>query len=86
MNHFDRLLTFLLLVWAFGCTDERAARRALEAHGFTDIEFHGYALDRCSDSDDTCTEFSATGPSGRKVRGAVGCGVGCSKGCTVRTF
>lgn len=68
------------------CTDEGASRRALEAAGYTDIEFHGYSAFRCGKGDDSCTEFSATGPTGRRVRGVVGCGIGCSKGCTVRTF
>lgn len=84
---FDNIIIFGSLVWAFGvgCTDESGARRALEGQGFTNIELHGYAVGRCSDDDNTCTEFTATGPSGRNVRGAVGCGIGC-KGCTVRTF
>jgi hypothetical protein len=76
---------FAAFVWGYGCTNESSARDALEAQGFSDIEFTGYSPTRCSGDDGTCTGFTATGPSGRRVRGAVGCGYAC-KGCTVRTF
>lgn len=83
-----RILIFILLALIFSCTNEDGARAALEGSGFDNIEFHGYSM-QCSDSDRTCTEFTATGPTGRQVHGAVGCGYtsgGCSKGCTIRTF
>lgn len=80
-----RVLLFLVLVVAFSCTNEEGARRTLEGAGYTDIELHGYAAWKCSKDDTTCTEFTATGPTGRRVHGAVGCGVGCGKGCTIRT-
>jgi hypothetical protein len=81
-----RILLFTLLALIYSCTNEGGARSALEGAGYDAIQFHGYTR-KCG-GDDTCTEFSATGPTGRKVRGAVGCGydVGCSKGCTIRTF
>jgi hypothetical protein len=78
-------IIFACLTWGFACTDEKGARKALEGQGFTDIEFHGHAFERCGKGDDTCTEFTAIGPTGVRVRGAVGCGYAC-KGCTVRTF
>lgn len=75
------------IVMLFSCTNESGARNALEGAGYTDIEFHGYAAWGCSDDDSTCTEFTALGPTGRPVRGAVGCSYnGCAKGCTIRTF
>jgi hypothetical protein len=67
------------------CTNEGRAREVLLSQGFTNIELTGWAAWACSKSDDTCTGFIATGPTGRTVRGAVGCGYGgCSKGCTLR--
>jgi hypothetical protein len=83
-----RILTFILLAVVFSCTNEDGARYALAGAGYDDIEFHGHSWTGCGDSDSTCTEFTATGPTGRQVHGAVGCGysTGCSKGCTIRTF
>lgn len=82
-----RFLIFFIVTLALSCTNESGARTALEGAGYDNIEFHGYSM-QCSDSDSTCTEFTATGPTGRMVHGAVGCGYssGCSKGCTIRTF
>jgi hypothetical protein len=82
-----RILIFIVLSLAFSCTNEDGARSALQGAGYDNIELHGYSM-RCSDSDGTCTEFTATGPTGHSVRGAVGCGpaIGCSKGCTIRMF
>lgn len=59
--------------------------KVLLDQGFTDIEITGYAWSGCSDSDSTCTGFTATGPTGRWVSGQVGCGyTACGKSCTVR--
>lgn len=77
----------LLIVILFSCTNEDAARSVLADEGYTNVQTTGYAYSRCSDSDSTCTGFTATSPSGRPVSGAVGCGrdiAGCGKGCTVR--
>lgn len=71
-----------------GCTDEGAARHALRGAGYTDVVIGGWDAWTCAKGDSTCTEFTAKGPSGVAVHGAVGCGSyfgGCaSKGCTVR--
>lgn len=70
----------------FSCTNGDKARSTLDAEGFTNIQITGYEFN-CSKGDDTCTGFRATSPSGRTIRGAVGCGynvAGCGKGCTVR--
>ncbi len=74
----------LVIAIMFACTDEEGSRRALEGAGYRDITFHGYDAITCSKDDTTCTAFEATGPTGRRVTGAVGCGAGC-KGCTIRT-
>jgi len=83
-----QILLFISLTLVFSCTNESGARLALEGAGYDNIELHGHAWNACSKDDDTCTEFSATGPTGRAVEGAVGCGysIGCSKGCTIRTY
>ncbi len=74
----------LLLALAFvACTNKDAAVRTLEGHGFTNVVITGHRWTSCSDSDSTCTGFEATGPTGRRVTGAVGCGH-WGKGCTVR--
>lgn len=68
---------------AGGCTSTSAAKQAAEASGFTDVVITGWSPLSCSDDDVTCTGFEATSPNGKRVRGAVGCGI-VFKGCTVR--
>lgn len=65
------------------CTDSGAARRALEAQGFTDIEITGYAPFSCSEDDATSTGFTATNPQGKRVSG-VACGGLLFKNTTIR--
>jgi hypothetical protein len=72
-----------LLVLA-GCTSSNDALRALEGAGYTDIKLGGYAWFSCSQDDSFATEFTATGPSGKQVSGAV-CS-GWFKGSTIRTY
>jgi len=64
------------------CTSDDKARKTLEAEGYTHIKIGGWSPS-CSDDDGTCTKFEARGPSGKQVRGVVGCGY-VFKGCTVR--
>lgn len=71
----------VLALFATACTDEDAAVRTLEASGFSKITTTGFALS-CGKSDTYCTGFIATGPTGKRVEGAVGCGF--LKGCTIR--
>lgn len=80
-----RNVIIAIVVALAACTNEEAARRALEGAGYTDITFHGHAFAECSDDDSSCTAFEARGPNGHRVSGAVGCGFGCGKGCTIRT-
>lgn len=75
-------ITVVLALIAAACTSADKTRKTLEAEGYTHIVIGGYSFS-CSDSDGTCTKFEATGPSGRRVHGAVGCGY-TFKGCTVR--
>jgi hypothetical protein len=59
------------------------ATRALEAQGYTEIQFHGLSIFGCSEDDFFRKEFTAKGASGKVVEGVV-CG-GIFKGATVRT-
>jgi len=76
-----RLVMFALLMGA--CTSEGAATKALLDSGYTGIVITGWAPLSCSKDDSTCTGFTAVGPGGRRVSGAVGCGY-VFKGCTIR--
>lgn len=81
-----KLLPILFLaicsISSFGCTDETRSRKILESSGFTNIEFHGHAFFSCSDDDRVNTSFTALGPKGNIVSGAVCCGY--LKDCTIR--
>lgn len=77
-----KIITLLLLTLVAGCTDEPRSRRVLEEAGYSSIQITGYAFGECSDSDDYHTEFSAKGPTGKSVTGAVCCGI--VKSCTIR--
>ncbi len=72
----------IILAVMFSCADEQGATQALQNMGMTQIELKGWDAFACGD-DNTCTGFEATNPQGMRVKGAVGCGIGC-KGCTVR--
>lgn len=72
----------LVLFLAKGCTNEQGTTETLKASGYTNITLTGWDGFTCGD-DNTCTGFVAFGPTGQRVRGAVGCGW-VLKGCTVR--
>ncbi len=71
-----------LLAVIAGCTDPNGARRVLEASGFTEIEIGGFGWFTCGNGDNFSTTFSAIGPSGKPVTGAVCRGV--LKNSTIR--
>jgi len=54
-----------------GCTDGDGAKRVLEGAGYTNIVTGGYAGFSCSDDDMVATSFTAIGPTGIEVSGAV---------------
>ncbi|VVE90780.1 hypothetical protein [Pandoraea bronchicola] len=72
-----------LLALLSACTDPDAARRALEGAGYTNIHIDGYSFFGCGDNDDYSTAFTATGPSGVPVAGAV-CSGFLTKAATIR--
>lgn len=76
------LMVSLLLVAGCAPGNERAMK-ALRGAGYTDIKLGNYPFFMCGRDDGLNVEFSAKGPSGARVEGAVCCGM--LKGCTVRT-
>jgi len=78
-------MKFAILIAAVllaGCTQTDRASAALADAGYTDIQITGYAFFACAEKDTFSTGFTAKGPSGRKVSGAV-CS-GFLKGQTIR--
>lgn len=62
------LIAALTLV---GCIEPANAKRVLEDAGYSNVEIIGYDIFSCSDDDTLHTGFTATGPTGRPVRGTV---------------
>ena len=80
-----RLILLILIaasILVSGCTKPDGTQRVLKQQGFTDIQITGYRPFMCSDRDTFCTGFTAKGPNGDRVSGAV-CS-GWLKGATVR--
>lgn len=79
-----RIIAMMIVAAAItGCSSSSDAEKALIGAGYTQIETHGYAMFSCSKDDSFKTKFTAVGPTGVKVQGAV-CG-GWLKGSTIRT-
>lgn len=78
-----KILYILPIILALAaCSDPKAAHRALESGGFSDIETGGYAWFSCGRDDGFATRFVARNPAGNMVSGTV-----CSswtKGSTIR--
>lgn len=76
----------LALLFLFACSDADRTVEVLEDQGYTNITTNGHAWLGCAGDDHFCTAFEATGPSGRRVTGVVGCGWGWGfgKSCTLR--
>lgn len=70
---------FLML----GCVDEDRTRRVLESQGYRAISITGWNPFACGQDDDVTTGFTAIGPGGKQVSGAVCCQL-VFKACTVR--
>lgn len=65
------IIAGVLALAMVGCTDAPNAERILAANGFTQIEITGYSFFSCSEKDTQSTGFTAVGPTGVKVKGAV---------------
>lgn len=94
-NHSDSIIqgVFALVILAIfvaiaalgGCTDERAARKALADAGYSEVRVTGYAWFGCGEGDWYSTGFQAKGPTGRNVSGVV-CSSWVTKGATIRFY
>jgi hypothetical protein len=74
----------LVIGFSLGCTvPEDHAIHVLKAAGYTDVKLNGYAWFDCSDDDKLQSSFTATGPTGVRVQGAVCCGL-VAKNCSIR--
>ena len=60
------------------------AKRILSGAGYSEIRLLGHAWFACGRGDTLSTAFSAKGPTGSPVEGAVCCGL-FVKDCTIRT-
>lgn len=60
------------------------AKRVLSGAGYTNIILRGHAWFACGEDDTLSTSFTATGPSGVHVDGAVCCSM-AMKDCTIRS-
>ncbi len=72
----------LFAVLLTSCTNASDSHQALTEAGYTDVDIGGYAWLQCGKDDTFATKFSAKGPTGVPVNGAVCCG--WLKGCTIR--
>lgn len=76
------LIVTIVGVTIVGCTNKNTAYKALLDAGYSNIVLTGYDAWACGEDDDFADGFSATGPSGRQVRGVVCSGL--TKGATIR--
>lgn len=67
-----------------GCTDPQGAVKTLNGAGYSDIKTGGYSWFACGKDDTYSTSFTAKGPTGVSVSGAV-CSGWLFKNSTIRT-
>jgi hypothetical protein len=77
-----KTIAILAVLATSACTNAHDSKQALAEAGFSDIHVGGFAWLQCGKDDTFATKFSAKGPTGVPVRGAVCCGL--MKGCTIR--
>ena len=77
-----RLLLAIACIALSACYDAGSAERILANEGYTGVRTTGYAWFACDQHDTLATQFTATSAAGRRVTGAVCCGV--IKNCTIR--
>lgn len=80
----NRTIAALVTALLTSCADPGRARATLEAQGFTRITITGGDALACADGELLCTGFTGRAPSGRRVRGVVGCSGWIDWACTVR--
>lgn len=67
-----------------GCSDPQGAERTLKGAGYSSIKTGGYSWFACGKNDSYSTAFTAKGPTGIEVSGAV-CRGWLFKNSTIRT-
>lgn len=72
-----------LMIFLAGCSDPEAATKALKGAGYTDIKTTGWNAWACGQDDTYSTGFTAKGPTGIEVSGAVCSGL--FKNATIRS-
>ena len=76
------IIVLLVIAVPYGCTHPTDTARVLSAAGYTNIEITGWRPFMADRNDTFSTGFSATGPGGVQVTGAVTSGL--FKGHTIR--
>ena len=66
-----KIIIILAALLLAGCTRPESAAKALEDAGYSNINISGYASFSCGNDDTFATHFTAKGPTGRDVSGAV---------------
>ena len=66
-----KAIAILLLLGLAACTDPRAAQKALDDMGFSDVQAGGYDFFTCGDDYTFHTKFTAKNPKGKTVTGVV---------------
>ena len=78
-----KLLMILATLALASCTNYDDGKRALDAEGFTEVQFTGYGWLACSEDDFYHTKFTAKNASGKRVSGVVCSGL-LFKNATIR--
>jgi hypothetical protein len=84
MNKVKVFALMIIVAVLAGCSDPPSAKRALHGAGYSDISVGGYSWFSCGGEDTYATKFTAKGPSGVPVSGAVCSGL-FFKNSTIRT-
>lgn len=78
------LISTIAVLALSGCgVPEADAKRAIEAHGITNVEIGGYAFWGCSEDDKLRSKWTGIGSNGQPISGVI-CGGLLFKGYTVR--
>lgn len=74
----------LFAIFLTGCSDPDVATKALKGAGYSDIKITGFDMWACGKDDTYSTGFTAKGPTGVEVSGAVCSGL-LFKNATIRS-
>jgi hypothetical protein len=71
----NALIAGVCLLTLAACTDSKGATDALLDAGYSNVTIKGHDFFACGQDDAVATSFTATGPTGRPVRGTVCSGI-----------